>query len=91
MQCIFKCDMDEQSTRQIVCNLTKDIMKVYKYHGHVVYMDAVFSAETDPLQRMVYFKKNADPYLFEPPYMQKFHSGIPIFLSTLRQWTEQVT
>ena len=66
-------------------------MNVYEYHRPVVYMDAVLSAETDVLQRMEYFKKNGDPYLFKPPYMHKLDSGIPIFLRTPRQWMKQVT
>ena len=48
-------------------------------------MDAVLSAEADALQRMEYFKKNGDPYLFEPPYVHKSDSCIPIFLRTPRQ------
>ena len=72
MQCIFDCELEEFSTRYIVCYLTTDIMNVYEYHRPVVYMDAVLSAETDVLQRMEYFKKNGDPYLFKPPYMHKF-------------------
>ena len=57
-------------------------MNVYEYRGHVTYMDAVLLAETDALQRQEYMKKNGDPYLFKPPYMHKFHSGIPIFLKS---------
>ena len=29
MQCIFECDLEEKSTRYIVCYLTTDIMNVY--------------------------------------------------------------
>ena len=66
-------------------------MNVYEYHRHVTYMDAVLLAEADALQRQEYLKKNGDPYLFEPPYIHKFHSGIPIFLKTPHQWMKQVT
>ena len=91
MQCIFECDLDQQSTKYIVCYLTGDVMNVYEYCRHVTYMDAVLSAETDALQRQEYLKKNGDPYLFELPYMHKFHSGVPIFLKTPEQWMKQVT
>ena len=57
MQCIFDCDLEEKSTRYIVCYLTTDVMNVYEYHGHVVYMDAVLSAEADALQRMEVFQE----------------------------------
>ena len=91
MQCIFKCSLDQQSTKYIVCYLTQDIMNVYEYCRHVTYMDAVLSAETDALQRQEYLKKNGDPYLFKPAYMHKFHSAVPIFLKNPWQWTKQVT
>ena len=46
MQCIFECDLDQQSAKYIVCYLTGDVTNVYEYQGHVTYMDAVLSAET---------------------------------------------
>ena len=48
-------------------------------------------AEEDIQQGREYVKRNGHPYLFDPPHIDILHSDVPIFLSTPRQWTKQVT
>ena len=91
MECIFKSELDIKPMRKIICELTMDMMNVYKYNGYVSVMNAILSAEADLQEGREYMKSNGQPYLFDPPYLDILYSDVPIFLSTPRQWTKQVT
>ena len=89
MEWIFKYEMDTKLRRKIICKLTKDVMEVYRYHGYVSVINAIMLVETDIQQGREYVKRKGHPYLFDPPYI--LQSDVPIFLSTPRQLTKQVT
>ena len=86
MECILKCEVDTKQRRKIVCELTMDMMR---YHGYVSVINALLSAESE--ENREYLNRHGHPYLFNPPHLDILHSDVPIFLSTPRQWTKQVT
>ena len=50
--------------RKNICELSKDMMKVYRYHGHVSVINAMLSAEADMQQGREYLNRNGHSHLF---------------------------
>ena len=50
--------------RKNICELSKDMMKVYRYHGHVSVINAMLSAEADIQQEREYLNRNGHSHLF---------------------------